>query len=165
MRKFLLVMVFILLTLPKIFSQDKNHTVYADLFPIGNGILSGGAGLGIGYDYALGQYFAIGGYINFFSNFNENITYNMIIYGKYYPLKTEIGNLFIDAGFGYRRRQSDEDNIHCLIVMPHVGWEFILKNGLVLEPAFGCRYDIVTLSGDENFKFGFNIKAIVGWTF
>jgi len=165
MKRFILVLVFTCLILPNIFGQDRKHTVYADIFPMGNGIFSGGAGLGFGYDYNINQYFSIGGLVNYFGNFNENSTYNFILLGKYFPIKTEIGNPYIDAGFGYRRRLSEEDDIHCLVGTAHIGYKFIFKNGLVLDPAFGFRYNLVTLSGSENYMFSFNIKAVIGWTF
>jgi len=56
-------------------------------------------------------------------------------------------------------------NIHCLVGISHIGWKFVFQNGLILDPAFGIRYDMATFSGDENYKFGFNIKTIVGWMF
>jgi len=169
MKKVLLVLVLALLILPNIFGQDREHTIYADFFPMVNGIVSGGIGLGIGYDYDINKYFAIGGYINFVSNFANMLSYNLILNGKYYPIKTGIGSPYIDLGLGYRRRKSDyngsTDDIHCLLGSSHIGWKFIFKNGLILDPAFGVRYDMATFSGNENFKFGFNIKAIIGWTF
>ena len=145
--------------------QDRKHTIYIDIFPMGNGIFSGGIGLGIGYDYRINQYFSIGGLVNYFGNFKGNNTYSFILLGKYFPIKTEIGSPYIDFGFGYRRRISEEDNIHCLVTNAHIGYKFIFKNGLVLDPAFGFRYDTITLSGSENYLFSFNIKAIIGYTF
>lgn len=165
MKKVLLVLVLSLLILPNIFGQERKHTVYLDVFPMGNGIFSGGAGLGIGYDYSINKYFSIGGLANYFGNFKDNYTYNLYLIGKYFPIKTDIGSPYIDAGLGYRRRLSEEDDINCLIGASHIGFKFIFKNGLVLDPAFGFRYDLVTFSGEENFKFSFNIKAIIGWTF
>ena len=165
MKRIILVLVLIISILPNIFCQDKKHTVYVDVFPMGNGIFSGGAGLGFGYDYNISQYFAIGGLVNYFGNFNDKNTYSSILLGKYFPIKTEIGSPYIDAGFGYRRRISDEDNVHCLVTNAHIGFKFIFKNGLVLDPGFGFRYDLITFSGSENYKFSFNIKAIIGWTF
>jgi hypothetical protein len=168
-KKVLLVIVLTLLILPNIFGQDKKHTIFVDFFPMVNGIVSGGIGLGIGYDYDINQYFSIGGYINFVSNFSDTFTNNLILNSKYYPIKTEIGSPYIDLGLGYRKRKSNydgsTDDIHCLVGLSHIGWKFIFKNGLILDPAFGIRYDMVTFSGDENFKFGFIIKAIIGWTF
>ena len=111
MKRFILAFVFICSALPNVFGQDRKNTVYVDIFPMGNGIFSGGAGLGFGYDYSINQYFATGGLVNYFGNFNENNTYNLILMGKYFPIKTEIGNPYIDAGFGYRRRLSEEDNM------------------------------------------------------
>jgi hypothetical protein len=157
MKRFIFVFIFSCLVLPNIFSQDRKHTVYGDIFPMGNGIFSGGAGLGFGYDYNISQYFAIGGLVNYFGNFNDKNTYNFIVLGKYFPIKTEIGKPYIDTGFGYRRRISDEDNIHCLVGTAHIGYKFIFKNGLVLDPGFGFRYDLITLSGSENYIFSFNI--------
>jgi hypothetical protein len=165
MKRILLILVLIFLFLPNIFGQNKKHTIFIDLFPMVNGIFSGGIGLGIGYEHTIGQYFATGGYINIYTNFNNNITYNIIANGRYYPLKIEAGNLFIDMGLGYRRRKTDEDNIHCLVGLVHTGWKFIFHNGLVLEPGIGIRYDILPIYGGENFNFGFNIRTLVGWTF
>jgi hypothetical protein len=165
MKRFFLVFIFIGIILPNVFGQDKKHTVYVDIFPMGNGIFSGGAGLGLGYDYNINQYFSIGGLTNYFGNFNGNNTYSFIILGKYYPIKTKIGNPYLDAGFGCRRRMSEEDNIHCLVTNAHIGFKFILKNGLVLDPSFGFRYNAIPLSGSENYMFSFNIKAVIGWMF
>jgi hypothetical protein len=168
LKKLILGLILSSLFLPNIFSQDKKHTLFVDFFPMVNGIVSGGIGLGIGYDYDINQYFAVGGYIIFVSNFSDTLSYNFILNGKYFPIKTEVGSPYIDLGLGYRRRKSDydgSDNIHCLVGVSHIGWKFIFKNGLILDPAFGIRYDIATFSGDENFKFGYNIKAIVGWMF
>jgi len=165
MKKFILGFLLSSLFLPNIFGQDKKHTIYADIFPMGNGIFSGGAGLGIGYDYSINQYFSIGGLANYFGNFKDNYTYNFFLIGKYFPIKTEIGSPYIDVGLGYRRRLSEEDDVNCLVGASHIGFKFIFQNGLVLDPAFGFRYDLATFSGDENFKFSFNIKAIVGWMF
>ena len=133
-----------------------------------NGIVSGGAGFGIGYDYDISQYFAIGGYINLVSNFADTFIYNCILNGKYYPIKTEVGGPYIDLGLGYRSRKSDYDgseNISCLVGLAHIGWKFIFQKTLIFAPAFGIRYDIMTFSGNENYKFGFNINAIIGWMF
>jgi hypothetical protein len=165
MKRFFMVFVFICLVLPNIFGQDRKHTIYVDIFPMGNGIFSGGAGLGFGYNYNINRHFSIGGLVNYFGNFDDKNTYSFLVLGKYFPIKTEIGSPYIDAGFGYRRRVSEEDDIHCLVGNSHIGFKFIFKNGLILDPAFGFRYDMVTFSGDENFKFSFNIKAIVGWMF
>jgi len=166
-----LFMLFILgcLFLQNTFGQDKKHTIYVDFFPMVNGIFSGGIGLGVGYDYDINPYFAVGGYINFISNFGNTFSYNFILNGKYYPIKTEVGSPYIDFGLGFRRRKSDydgsTDNIHCLVGLSHIGWKFVFQNGLILDPAFGIRYDMATFSGGENFKLGFNIKTIVGWMF
>lgn len=165
MKRFFLIFVFIGIILSNTFGQDRKNTVYIDIFPMGNGIFSGGIGLGMGYDYSINQHFSIGGLVNYFGNFKGNNTYSFILLGKYFPIKTEIGSPYIDIGFGYRRRMSEEDNIHCLVTNAHIGYKFIFKNGLVLDPAFGFRYDTITLSGSENYMFSFNIKAIVGWMF
>jgi hypothetical protein len=168
MKRCLLAFVLILSITPGIFSQNsqnKNHTIFIDFFPMVNGIFSGGVGLGTGYEHTIGQYFAVGGYINFYTNFDKSITYNIVVDGKFYPLKTKAGNLFIDTGLGYRRRQTDDDNIHCLVGLAHTGWRFIFKNGLVLEPGIGLRYDIIPFSGSEAYRFGYNIRGIIGWTF
>jgi len=169
MKRLFMVFILICLLLPNTFGQDKKHTIYVDFFPMVNGIVSGGIGLGIGYNYDINPYLAVNGYINFVSNFENTFSYNFILNGKYYPIKTEVGSPYIDLGLGYRRRKSDydgsTDNIHCLVGLSHIGWKFIFKNGLILDPAFGIRYDMATFSGGESFKFGFNIKAIVGWMF
>jgi hypothetical protein len=165
MKKLFMVFVLICLSLSNIFGQDRKHTIYVDIFPMGNGIFSGGAGLGLGYDFSINQYLSIGGLINYFGNFNVNNTYSFILLGKYYPIKAEIGSPYIDVGFGYRRRLSEDDDIHCLVTSAHTGFKFILKNGLVLDPSFGFRYNAIPLSGSENFMFSFNIKAIIGYTF
>ena len=169
MKKLILGLILGSLFLSNIYGQDKKNTIFVDFFPMVNGIVSGGIGLGIGYDYDINQYFAVGGYIIFVSNFENTLSYNFILNGKYYPIKTDVGSPYIDLGLGYRRRKSDydgsTDNIHCLVGLSHIGWKFKFQNGLILDPAFGIRYDMATLSGDENFKFGFNIKAIVGWMF
>jgi len=172
MKKLILFLVSFLCTFLNIFGEDtsnKEHTVYIDLFPMVNGIVSGGIGLGIGYEHSLGQYFGIGGEFLFVSNFNDVFSYNIIMNGKFYPIQTKIGNLFIDAGLGYRRRKSNfdgaNDDIHCLVGVAHTGWKFILGKGFVLEPGFGIRYDFITFSGDEAFKFGLNILLKIGWTF
>jgi hypothetical protein len=130
-----------------------------------NGIFSGGIGLGIGYEYDVNNYFTIGGNVICYTNFSERLTYSTIVKGKYYPLETKIGSPFIDVGFGYRRRETEEDNIHCLVGMACTGWKFILKNNFVFEPGVGFRYDIATFSGNENYKFGFVIRAAMGFTF
>jgi hypothetical protein len=164
-KRFLLVSALIFSFLPNVFGQDKKHTILIDFFPMVNGIFSGGIGLGIRYEHTVGQYFAMGGYINAYTNFTNNITYNIIANGRYYPLKTKVGNLFIDMDLGYRRRQTDEENIHCLVGLAHTGWKFIFDNGLVLEPGIGIRYDIFPFSGSENFNFGLSIRTMAGWTF
>ena len=75
MKKLFMVFVLICLFLPKTFGQDKKHTIFVDFFPMVNGIVSGGIGLGIGYDYDINPYFAVGGYINFVSNFGNSNEY------------------------------------------------------------------------------------------
>jgi hypothetical protein len=165
MKKFLLTFIFTSSILSGIFAQDKTHIIFIDFFPMVNGIFSGGVGLGVGYEFNIGQYFAVGSYINLYSNFDNNITYNIIINGKFFPLRTKAGDLFIDAGLGYRRRKTEVDNIHCLVGLAHTGWKFIIKNNFVLEPGIGFRYDIVSFSGSETFNFGINLKAVAGWTF
>lgn len=169
MKRIFLIFILVYLGLPNIFGQDKKHSIYLDLFPMVNGIVSGGIGLGIGYNYNINQYFTLGGYTNFYSNFGNTISYHFILDGRYYPIKTKIGSPYIDLGLGYRRRESEfdgsTDNIHCLVGLADVGWKFIFRNGLVLDPAFGIRYDLATFSGNEDFKFGYNIKAMVGWMF
>jgi hypothetical protein len=162
MKRFFFFFFFTGIILPNIFVEDKKHTVYVDIFSMVNGIFSGGAGLGLGYDYNINQYFSIGGLANYFGNFSGNNTYNFIILGKFYPIKTEIGSPYLDVGFGYRRRISEEDNIHCLVTNAHIGFKFIFKNGLVLAPSFGFRYNAIPLSGSENHMFSFNIKAVIG---
>ncbi|MDR0731115.1 MAG: hypothetical protein LBF63_05545 [Treponema sp.] len=165
MKWFLPAFLLSILIFPNAFGQERKHTLVIDLFPMINGIFSGGIGLGIGYEYDINNYFAIGADIKFYTDFNESLTYNMIIRGKYYPLETKTGSPFIDAGLGYRRRQAEEDNIHCLVGMVCSGWKFTFKNNLVLEPGVGFRYDIVTFSGNENYKFGFVIRSAIGFTF
>jgi len=164
MKRLFLVLVLFFFILASVSSQERKHTVFADIFPMFNGIFSGGVGLGIGYDYRINEYFSIGSYINFFSNFNENMTYNIILNGRFYPINTEIGAPYIDLGLGYRRRRSEEDNIHCLSGVANIGYRFIFNNGLVLDPAFGIRYNLLPFSGYENFNFGYNIKAVIGYT-
>jgi len=165
MKRLLLSLVLFCSIFLSIFGQERKHTIYIDIFPMGNGIFSGGAGLGLGYDYSKNKYFSIGGLISYFGNFSDKNTYSFILLGKYFPIETKIGSPYIDAGFGYRRRLSEEDNIHCLVTTAHIGYKFIFKNGLVIDPAFGFRYDTLTFSGSENYIFSFNIKAIVGWMF
>jgi hypothetical protein len=103
--------------------------------------------------------------VNYFGNFKDNYTYNFFLIGKYFPIETKIGKPYIDIGLAYRRRLSEEDDISCLVGASHIGFKFIFQNGLVLDPAFGFRYDLATFSGNENYKFSFNIKAIIGWMF
>jgi len=165
MKKYIVFILALFFILPNIFGQDRKHTIYVDIFPMGNGIFSGGAGIGIGYDYSINQHFSIGGLVNYFGNFQNRNTYNILLIGKYYPINTEIGRPYMDVGFGYRRRVSEEDNIHCLVGSAHLGYKFIFNNGLVLDPGFGFRYDLITLSGSENYMFSFNIKTIIGWMF
>jgi len=52
-----------------------------------------------------------------------------------------------------------------LVGVAHTGWKFIFRKGFVLEPGFGVRYDFITFSGDEAFKFGLNILLKFWWTF
>jgi hypothetical protein len=74
MKRLFMVFVLICLFLPNAFGKDKKHTIYVDLFPMVNGIVSGGIGLGIGYDYDINRCFAAGGYINFVSNFARSLS-------------------------------------------------------------------------------------------
>lgn|GEM_PF-5243692 len=165
MKRFLLIFILINLILPDIFSQDRKHTVYIDNFAVFNGVYSGGAGLGIGYDYSINRFFSAGGYISYLTDFKKNFTYNFIANGKYFPVRTAIGAPYVDLGLGYRRRKSEEDDIHSLTGLGSIGFRFIFGNGLVLDPGFGVRYNIIPLAGSENFNLGFSIKTIAGWTF
>jgi len=120
MKKTLFVSFFAFLTLSNIYSQDKKHTVYVDFFPL----LS--PGLGIGYDYNIHHFFAVGGYANVYLYLDGDFTTNIAITGTYYPLKTKIGNLFFGGRLGYRRRIEGEDySNHSLVGFAHTGWKFI----------------------------------------
>ena len=152
-------------SIPNLFTQDKKHTVYLNFYPTIRGITIGSVGLGMGYDYNIGRSFAVGGYYQFYTNFN-NISYDAIIGGKYYPLKTKYGSLYINTGLGIRRDQRDEENFHGLIVPLYLGWKYAFKNGLVLDPAFGMRYNAPSFSGaDENYSFMTAVRISIGWTF
>ena len=143
--------------------------IFVDIFPIVTGIVSGGVGLGFGYEHDIGKYFGTGGEIIFVSDFDDMISYNIIANGIFYPIRTRIGNLFIDEGLSYRRRKSNydgsNDDIICLMGLTNIGWKIILFNSFVLIPEFGIKYDIVTFYGDEAYKFGLNIKTKIGWMF
>ena len=162
MKKFISSLILMFFILLNTFSQDKKHTIYINFSPAFNGIFSNGPGLGIGYDYAIGQQFSVGGYVDFYIYSDGRNTYDITITGKYYPLVTEIGNLSVDGRLGYRRSR---DLNHCLVGFVHAGWKFIFTNGLVLEPGLGIRYNIFTFSGTERNNLWYSINAIAGWAF
>jgi hypothetical protein len=174
MKRFLIIFVLIL-NIGTIFAQETNEKyspkmgIIIDLFPMINGITSGGIGLGIMYEHYLNSYFSVLGGINFYTNFNEIIAYNILAHGRIYPLSTSIEKLYTDIGIGYRRRRSDyddsSDNIHSLTGIAKIGYKFKIGNNFILEPGFGVRYNLYTFSGEENNNFGMNIQLGIGSIF
>jgi len=167
MKKFLFPFIFLILISASLFSQDKKHTAYVDLYPMFTGFYSDVFSLGVGYDHNINEYFSIGNYNYFYIPIKPNAIsgYNFTINGKYYPIRTKIGTPFIDLGIGYRRVESEEDNIHSMTGLANIGFKFIFGKGLVLVPGFGVRYNLITFSGSEKMNLGTYVKAIVGWTF
>jgi hypothetical protein len=172
MKRFLVIFTLFFSILINIFAQEtqnKTHTIYVDLYPMVNGIVSGGVGLALGYEHGIGKYFAVGSEVCFVSDFNDIVSYSITLSGFFYPIKIKIGNLFVEEELGYRRRRSNydgsNDNIHCLMGLTNIGWKFTFFNNLVFIPEFGIRYDIATFYGNEEYKFGYMIKIKVGWVF
>jgi hypothetical protein len=149
--------------------SPQKFGVMIDLFPMVNGITSGGIGLGFLYENYLNQYFSIVNEINFYTNFNKVIAYNILIHGRFYPLKTSLEKLYTDIGIGYRRRKSDydgsTDDIHSLVGIAKAGWKFKIGNNFIFEPGLGIRHNIYVFSGKENNNFGLIIPLVVGLTF
>jgi hypothetical protein len=143
----------------------QKQAVYIDLFPMINGLAVGGVGIGIFYEIKLHNYFSVLGETNISGNFQEALMYNIIAHGRVYPFKSTIEKLFFDLGIGYRRRKTEEDNIHSLVGTVKTGWKFILGKGFVLEPGFRIRYNLIKISGNENNDFGINFIIGLGWAF
>ena len=168
MKKLFLVIVFFCLFFQNVFSQDRKQTIYFDFYPMFSpGFFDGVFGLGIGYDFHINKYFSIGNYNYFYIPLKSDALYgyNFTLNGKYYPIRSSIGTPFIDLGIGYRRDVSEKNNIHSLTGLVNIGYIFIFKNGLILAPGFGIRYNLITFSGSETMDLGTYIKAIVGWIF
>jgi hypothetical protein len=175
MKRFLVTVLFSLNLLGMAFGQEtvekstQKYGIMVDLYPMINGITSGGIGLGFLYENYLNQYFSVVGEINFYTNFDKTIAYNILAHGRLYPLKTSIEKLYTDIGIGYRRRKSDydgsTDDIHSLIGIAKVGWKFKIGNNFFFESGLGVRYNIYVFNGKENYNFGFNIPLVAGLTF
>ena len=168
MKKIFFTFVLTCLILSNVFGQDRKHNVYLNLYALFYGIFTGnGPGIGIGYDYNINQDFAVGAYGQFYSFFNDNnTTFDLIVNGKYYPIKTEIGNPYINAGLGIRRNHKDGENFYGLIVPVYFGWKYIFQNGLFLDPALGVRYNAASFMGAyENHSFITAVRASIGWVF
>ena len=168
MKKFSLVFVLICLLSTNIFGQDKKHTIFFNFYAFFFGIANGtGPGIGIGYDYNINQDFSVGLYGQFYSIFNDdNTTFDIIVNSKYYPIKTKIGNPYINAGFGFRRNHMDGENFYGLILPVYFGFKFVLWDSLTLDPSFGFRYNSASFSGaDVNHSFIQVIRATIGWIF
>jgi len=168
--KFILMFVLMFLIISNVFGQDRKYVIYADFYPLVNGIGVGGAGIGIGYDYNIHRFFSVGGYFAIYSSFSDHnhIALDVFTNFKFNLAKTVIGDPYIDFGLGYRRRRGgaiEENDIHSLGGLANMGYRFILKNGLVLEPGFGIRFNVLTIEGYERNNFGYNAKIIMGWAF
>jgi len=149
-----------------VFGQDKKHSCFLNLYPLVRAF-TGNFGLGVGYEYHVVPNVAIGGFFQFYTRF-DNLTYDIIINSKYYPVETKNGNPYINLGLGIRRnqRQIDEEYFYGLIVPLYFGWRFTFKNGLFVEPALGVRYNAASFSGaNENHGFMFTQRASIGWRF
>jgi len=148
--------------------KDKKHTFYVNLYALVVGLVnSSGPGIGIGYDYNINQFLAVGLYGQFYSVFNDsNTTFDNIINVKYFPIKTALGSPYVNAGVGMRRNHKDGENFYGLIFPVYFGWKFVFRNGLVFDPALGVRYNAASFSGpNENGSFIFAQRASIGWTF
>ena len=119
-----------------------------------------GTSLGIGYEHMLVDFFAIGGEFFVYTNFNDYVFLNFIGNLKYYPIKTQIGNMYVDVGFGYRQNRTGDAIFHGSLGVAHIGWKFILKNVFVIEPGFGIGF-----YGDEKYKPDFISRLSLGWAF
>jgi hypothetical protein len=138
---------------------QKSHTVY---FPSFYNFMHdpGTASLGIGYERIIIGSFAVGAEFIALTNFNDNVSLDFIGNLKYYPIKTKVGNMYADIGLGYRQNRTGDDIFHGLIGTAHIGWKFIFRNGLVIEPGFGVGF-----FGNEKYEPYFVSRASLGWTF
>ncbi|MBX9049641.1 hypothetical protein HCH04_15110 [Bacteroides thetaiotaomicron] len=147
---------------------EQKNAVFIDLFPLMEGVWEGKAGAGLFYERQISNYFSIVGEANFYTDFKDETAYSFMGHGRVYPLKTSIGKLFADAGFGYRSSSLIEtviEDVKCLEISASAGWKFIIGNGFIIEPSVGYRQNIHTFSGQESHKGGMTINVGFGWAF
>jgi hypothetical protein len=101
----------------------------------------------------------------FSTNFNDDLSYGFSSRFRVYPCKTAIRNLFTDVAIIYTRNMTKTENIQTLSGMLSVGWNFILRNGLVLEPGVFYRQKFVDITGVKPYNFGFGFIMGIGWAF
>ena len=150
-------------------NSDQNNAIILDLFPMipgANGYKFGeGIGFGIMYERKIHSYFSILGGGTFSTNFEDDYSYSFSSRFRVYPFKTAIRNLFTDATILYTRNVTETENIQTLSGMASVGWNFIFRNGLLLEPGIFYRHKIVDITGVKPYNFGFGFILGIGWAF
>lgn len=141
------------------------QAVFIDIFPSLEGVWEGKAGAGLLYERIIHTYFSLVGEANLYTDFDGESAYSFIAHGRVYPFQSTLGNVFADAGVGYRRSTLEEDNVHCLDVYASAGWKFIIAKGLVIEPNVGYRQSLYTIKGHESQKGGITLNLSLGWVF
>ena len=149
--------------------SDQHNAIIIDFFPMvpgANGYKFGeGIGLGIIYERKINSYFSILGGGSFSTNFKDDFSYGFSSRFRVYPFETAIKQLFSDVAIIYTRNVTDDDNIQTLSGMFSVGWNFILKNGLVLVPGAFYRHKFIDITGVKPYNFGFGFIMGIGWAF
>ncbi|MCL1837107.1 MAG: CsgG/HfaB family protein [Treponema sp.] len=120
-----------------------------------------GINIGINYEYSFNNRFSVLGSTTFIRTEWE---WALIVgaHGRWYPFK---GTFFTNLGFGFSagglqyydddERTHKEDSFSSFVISPGLGWRFITKKGVKIEPLIIC--DIPTEIGFPLFSFGLGI--------
>jgi hypothetical protein len=164
MKKVFIIIVFLIVFIGNVFSQQK-QAITMDVFPMIEGAFEKNFGFGLFFEIKLNNYIATVMEFNVYTNFKKDITYSFIGHGRIYPLDTAINKLFFDMGLGYRRSKWETDNVHCLTGSLTTGWKFILGKGFILEPSIGAWHNLLTLAGETSHNWAPIVGAEIGWAF
>lgn len=171
--------------LPSVFAQEteKKNAVFVDLgYPI-LGLISGGFGIGLGYERALLPQLSVRGNVGYLgfdatdsnSNTLKYVGFDLVAGLRYYPLNSAISKLYLEGAFGVSpismTYKGEKVNSSPVTIAVTAGWKAVFGGGLFLEPYVGYRRAIgevkfpnnaPSISYDVNgLTYGFGL----GWAF
>ncbi|MDR1219845.1 MAG: hypothetical protein LBK73_09590 [Treponema sp.] len=134
-------------------SNNLPNYVFVDFAPLLAGVLSGGFGIGFGYERAFVDPFSIAFYFDIMgvSGSSSLFAWDILIRPRWYPLKSAVGKWYLGAILGYGMLIEEDyysSTTSAFTVGLETGYKFVFGH-FGLEPWIGY-----TLGSYGGFKFG-----------